>query len=117
MSTALVKAREQADNLRRRLSGARDKMKAEGANVMRTGISLATGYGLGMAEARYGEDALAGMDVSLGVGLAATAAAYLDLGGADVTPHLRTVGDASLAVYGYKMGNAAQLERMQRDAA
>lgn len=115
MSTALVKAREQADALRGRLRSVRDKMKSESANVMRTAVGIGTGYALGYADSRWGENAVAGMDNALAVGIAATAAAYFDVGGAEVNSSLRAVGDSGLAVYGYKTGFAHQEERGARE--
>jgi len=111
MSTALVKAREEKAAIQNRLKNVRDKMRAEGANVMRTAASVVTGYGLGYADARWGENAVAGMDNTLAVGLAATAMAYFDVGGEAVNPHLRAMGDTSLGIYAYKTGYAQQRER------
>lgn len=104
MSSAIEKRDDLIDNLRSRLRSERDRLKTEGRKVLRTAGSLGTGYALGMAEAKWGRDALAGMNIHLGVGALASGAALLGIGGDDVAEAASVVGNTALGVYGYTKG-------------
>lgn len=114
MSNALARRDEMIDALRGRLKSIREKSKTEGSAMLRTAEGLAVGYGLGMAEAKWGPDAVWGMNPALAVGVGCTALALLDVGGPDVTPHIRAAGDSALSVFAYTKGFAHQTEREGR---
>lgn len=112
-SNALVRTQDQLDSLRQRFRSQRDRLKTEGKNMIRTAGAVGTGYALGMATAKWGENAVAGMNTALAVGAASTAVALMGVGGEDVQTAARTVGDASLAIYAYNKGFEHQTARDQ----
>lgn len=113
-STALEKAREYSSSLQKRLSTLRERGKEETRHLMQHGTALVGGFAIGAAEARYGEGAVAGMDIPVAVSAAAGVAALSGFGGADAAPYLRGAVDAGLAIWGYKEGFSTMRERMTR---
>lgn len=116
-SNSLARAQDQLDTLRNRFRMQRDRLKTEGKNMLKTAGAVGTGYALGMATAKWGANAVAGMDTALAVGGIATGVALMGVGGEDVQTAARTVGDASLAIYAYNKGFEHQTQRDQESAA
>lgn len=110
-STALARAQDTADQLRHRLKAQRDRLKSEGKNMLRTAGAIGTGYAIGMATAKWGENAVAGMNTALGVGVVGTGLALLGVGGEDMSTAARTVGDSALGIYAYQKGYEHQQAR------
>lgn len=108
---SIVKLEQANEHLRNRLTAIRRNAKAEGQQLLRTGVGVVTGYGLGMATQKWGEDSVGGMSPALATGAVATAAALFELGGADVAPYLRAIGDAGLIVAAFSKGMEHQAAR------
>lgn len=115
-STALVRAQETADSLRARLRSQRERLRGEGRRMLVTAGHVGVGYALGMADAKWGADALAGMNTALGVGVVSTVLSMTGVGGEDMQTAARTVGDASLAIYAYSKGFEHQTAREEESA-
>lgn len=105
MSAALAEAREETDRVRAMVANIRRKSKEQTEAYMRTAVSVGTGFALGAAEERYGDDFAFGMSPALATGIVAHGLALLDVGGSAATPHLMAVGDAGLTIYAFKSGS------------
>lgn len=105
MSTAaLAEAREENDRMRSMIANIRRKGAEQTESYVRTGVTVATGFALGAAEEKWGDDAAFGMSPSLAVGLVAHGLSMLDVGGKAATPHLMAIGDAGLTCYAFRAG-------------
>lgn len=105
MSTAaLTEAREENERMRAMISNIRKKANEQTESYVRTGVTVATGFALGAAEEKWGDDAAFGMSPSLATGLVAHGLALLDVGGKAATPHLMAIGDAGLTCYAFRAG-------------
>lgn len=87
------------------LSGWREKANEQTENVVGIAATGVAGYGLGIVDARFGEDAVWGMSTSLATALVGHGLAMFEVGGAGMSSTLfRSVGNAGLSIYAYKSG-------------
>ena len=108
-------ANQQLDRVRAQLNGWREKAAEQTEHVMTTGVTAVGGFALGMADRRFGEDAVWGMSTSLAVGLAGHALALFNVGGPEMSRVTRAIGNTGVAVYSYKSGYE-MMERRSQDA-
>lgn len=102
MSSLALKTRlEQAKANAARL---RDRMEEEAETVMGVAVAVAAGAGYGIADERWGEDALFGTSVPLVAGVALTGAAVAGYGG-QARMAMLEAGKAGLTVEAYKAGS------------
>jgi len=86
------------------LSSWREKANEQTEHVVGVATTAVAGYGLGLADARFGEDALWGMSTSLGVAIVGHGLAMFEVGGQVPATIFRSAGNAGLSVYAYKSG-------------
>jgi hypothetical protein len=97
-------ANENYHRVKAQLSTWREKANEQTEHVMTTGITAVGGFALGMADQRWGEDAVWGMSTSLAVALVGHGLALFEVGGKDMARATRALGNTGVAVYSYKSG-------------
>lgn len=109
-SAALEKARERISRIR---AHAREKEK----DVMATAVFPIAGGALGYIDSAYGDNLFFGLSNALVLGVAGTGASLFGLVGGETADRLLNVGQAGLAIYGYKFGFELAAERHAQQAA
>lgn len=106
--TALVLSKNAANkrvsSLKSTLDTWKEKAEEQTENVIGIASTGVGAYALGMADAKWGEDAAFGMSTSLATALVGHGLALFDVGGKTSANVFRSVGNAGLAVYAYKSG-------------
>lgn len=97
-------ANQSLARMRSTLSTWRERAEEQTENVVGIATTAIGGYALGMAEARWGEDAAFGMSTSLATALVGHGLALFEVGGKSTANIFRSVGNSGLAVYAYKSG-------------
>lgn len=97
-------ANQSLSRMKSTLAGWREKASEQTENVIGIAATGAGAYALGMADARWGEDAAFGMSTSLATAIIGHGLAMFDVGGKTAGTVFRSVGNAGLAVYAYKSG-------------
>jgi hypothetical protein len=105
-------ANEKADRLEKRMRTWRERAADQAEGLIEKGTTAVGGFALGAADARWGEDAVAGMSTSLAVGLVGSALEVLEVGGAMAKPFVKAIGNTGIAVYSYKSGFEMMRRRM-----
>lgn len=114
MSAALSTVKNENERLRSRLSGLAKRAREESETIMDTALSVGAAAALGAADTAWGTDAIMGASPSLVVGVAATGAALLGLGGS-MDGALLAVGRTGLAVEAYRWGSRTYTEWSTRE--
>lgn len=112
---AITKYESENEKLRTRLASIGRRAREEAETLMETGVGVAAAAGLGAADAAWGTDAVMGASPSLVVGVAATGAALLGMGGA-MNGTLLAVGRAGLSVEAYRWGSRTYTEWQSRES-
>lgn len=99
----LARAYETAKN---RADSIRVKADEQVEHIVRTLEIGAASYAFGAVNGYFGPVDFFGIPMELGVSLGATAGAFLLGDKSKAAPHLRAIGDAALAGWSYKEGNA-----------
>lgn len=110
--TTLIQKAEKADRLEKTMRTWRQKASDQAENLIEKGTTAVGGYALGAADARWGEDAVAGMSTSLAVGVIGSIAEVFDVGGAMLRPVVKGAANTGIAVYSYKAGFEMMRARM-----
>lgn len=106
--SSIVLSKNQANHklarMRSTLGSWREKAEEQTDNVIGIASTGVAGYALGMAEARWGEDAAFGMSPALATALVGHGLALFEVGGKTAATVFRGAGNAGVAVYSYKSG-------------
>jgi hypothetical protein len=86
------------------LQGWKEKAHEQTEHVVGIATTAVAGYGLGLADARFGEDAVWGMSTSLATAIVGHGLAMFEVGGAMPSSLFRSAGNAGLSIYAYKSG-------------
>jgi hypothetical protein len=96
-----------------RMATWRDKAAEQAEYVVEVGSVAVAGFALGAADARWGEDAVAGMSTSLAVGLTGAALTMFGVGGRALAPVTKGMAYTGIGVYSYKSGFEMMSRRMR----
>lgn len=108
-------ANENYHKVKAQLSSWREKATEQTEHVMATGVTAVGGFALGMADSRWGEDAVWGMSTSLAVALVGHGLALFEVGGKGAASIARNLGNTGVAIYSYKSG--FEMQQRRQDAA
>ncbi len=108
-------ANENLARVRSQLTSWREKANEQTEHVLTTGVTAVGGFALGMADRRWGEDAVWGMSTSLATALVGHGLALFEVGGKDMARISRALGNTGVAIYSYKSG-FEMMERRQSAA-
>lgn len=105
-ASSLTRYKNLAEKAMERARRVREKGQEAIERGVRTTVSSATAFGLGMVQGRTGGVELFGkLPLELLVGAGAHVAGYMKVGGRN-SEHLHAVGDGALALYAGTMGRA-----------
>lgn len=114
MTTLLQKA-EKADRLEKTMRTWKQRAADQAEGLIEKGTVAVGGYALGAADAKWGEDAVAGMSTSLAVGLGMSVLEVMEIGGATLRPVIKGAANTGIAVYSYKAGFEMMRRRMEAE--
>jgi len=97
-------ANQSLARMRSTLSTWRERAEEQTDNIVGIASTAGGAYALGMADAKWGEDAAFGMSTSLATAIVGHGLALFDVGGKTAANVFRSVGNAGLSVYAYKSG-------------
>lgn len=97
-------ANEHLNRVKSQLTSWREKANEQTEHVLTTGVTAVGGFALGMADHRFGEDAVWGMSTSLATALIGHGLALFEVGGKDMSRITRALGNTGVAIYSYKSG-------------
>lgn len=109
------KANEKAARLEKTMRTWRERAADQAEGLIEKGTVAVGGYALGAADAKWGEDAVAGMSTSLAIGLGGSLLEVMEVGGSTLRPVVRGVANTGIAVYSYKAGFEMMRRRMEAD--
>lgn len=99
--SAMSKVEHELERAKGALTSMRKRAAQEGESIMETGVGLVSSMAMGVADAKWGEDAIFGTSIPAVVGAGSLLADLSGWGGA-MSPVLRATGRAGINIEGFR---------------